>query len=95
MSGRSWFEQSQLQKIVGSALAIEKGEPARSGPLTERERQVLSFVFQGLANKEIASQLQVSESSVKGTLQQLFQKAGARTRSQLVLIALERYKDQL
>jgi two-component system nitrate/nitrite response regulator NarL len=94
LSGKVWFERSQLQKIVGNAVSKEN-EPARSGRLTERERQVLSFVFQGLANKEIADQLQVSESSVKGTLQQLFQKTGARARGQLVRIALERYKDQL
>jgi two-component system nitrate/nitrite response regulator NarL len=94
LSGKAWFEQSQLQKIAGSAI-LAGDEPARSGKLTERERQVLSFVFDGLANKEIADQLQVSESSVKGTLQQLFQKTGARTRGQLVRIALEQFKDQL
>lgn len=93
LSGKAWFERSQLQKIVGRAVSKEN-EQARSGRLTERERQVLSFVFQGLANKEIADHLQVSESSVKGTLQQLFQKTGARARGQLVRIALERYKDQ-
>jgi two-component system, NarL family, nitrate/nitrite response regulator NarL len=37
----------------------------------------------------------VSESSVKATLQQLFEKTGVRTRSQLVRVALEQYKDQL
>lgn len=94
LSGNVWFEQEQLQKILRSATpAQEKLTP--STKLTERERQVLSLVFEGLANKEIADRLQVSESSVKGTLQQLFQKTGVRTRSQLVRIALERYKDQL
>ena len=63
--------------------------------LTDRERQVLQYVFEGLANKEIADRLQVSESSVKATLQQLFSKTGVRTRSQLVRTALENYKDQL
>jgi len=43
-----------------------------------------------LTNKEIAAQLGVTESAVKATLQQLFQKTGVRTRSQLVRIALER-----
>jgi two-component system, NarL family, nitrate/nitrite response regulator NarL len=94
LSGKAWFEQSQLQRIVGSTASTEN-EPGHSGKLTERERQVLSFVFQGLANKEIADQLRVSESSVKGTLQQLFQKTGTRTRGQLVRVALEQYKDQL
>jgi two-component system, NarL family, nitrate/nitrite response regulator NarL len=67
----------------------------RRKKLTERERQVLQHVFEGLANKEIADQLQVSESSVKATLQQLFAKTGVRTRSQLVRTVLENYKGQL
>jgi two-component system nitrate/nitrite response regulator NarL len=37
----------------------------------------------------------VSESSVKATLQQLFSKTGVRTRSQLVRIALEHYRDHI
>jgi len=39
--------------------------------------------------------LQVSESTIKVALHQLFLKTSARTRGQLVRIALERYKDQL
>ncbi len=62
---------------------------------TERERQVLSYVFEGLINKEIAERIGVSESSVKATLQQLFSKTGVRTRSQLVRVALEQYRNQL
>jgi two-component system nitrate/nitrite response regulator NarL len=69
-------------------------EPTAS-QFTDRERQVLSYVFEGLANKEIAERIGVSESSVKATLQQLFSKTGVRTRSQLVRIALEQYKEQL
>jgi DNA-binding NarL/FixJ family response regulator len=57
--------------------------------LTEREQEVLHGLFEGLTNKEIAAQLGVSESAVKATLQQLFQKTHVRTRSQLVRIALE------
>lgn len=51
--------------------------------------QVLQSVFEGLANKEIAARLGVTEGVVKATLQQLFQKTQVRTRSQLVRIALE------
>jgi two-component system, NarL family, nitrate/nitrite response regulator NarL len=50
---------------------------------------VLQGVFEGLANKEIAARLGVTEGVVKATLQQLFQKTQVRTRSQLVRIALE------
>jgi DNA-binding NarL/FixJ family response regulator len=58
--------------------------------LTAREQRVLRCVFEGLSNKEMAHQLGVSQSSVKATLQHLFDKMGVRTRGQLVRIAIER-----
>lgn len=58
--------------------------------LTPREQRVLRCVFEGLSNKEMAHQLGVSLSSVKATLQHLFDKMGVRTRGQLVRIAIER-----
>jgi two-component system, LuxR family, sensor kinase FixL len=64
-------------------------------PLNNRESEVLRLLVQGLANKEIASRLNVSESVVKNTIQQLFAKTEVRTRSQLVRVALECYRDLL
>ncbi len=61
--------------------------------LSSRELDALRLVVQGLSNKEIASRMEISESAVKNTLQQLFGKAEVRTRSQLVRVALERYRD--
>ena len=58
--------------------------------LTPREQKVLRCVFEGLTNKEMAYQLGVSKSSVKATLQHLFDKMNVRTRGQLVRIAIER-----
>lgn len=93
MAGKIWLDQVQLQ----SALTKGASAPQCAGPrrFTERERQVLSFVFEGLANKEIAARIAVSEGSIKSTLQQLFSKTGVRTRSQLVRIVLEQYRDQI
>jgi PAS domain S-box-containing protein len=64
-------------------------------PLNSREMEVLRLLVQGLANKEIASRLAISESGVKNSLQQLFAKTDVRTRSQLVRVALEQYRDLL
>jgi len=61
--------------------------------LNNRESDVLRLVVQGLANKEIAARLTVSESVVKNTIQQL--KTEVRTRSQLVRVALECYRELL
>lgn len=63
---------------------------ARTAHLTPREQKVLRCVFEGLSNKEMAYQLGVSLSSVKATLQHLFDKMGVRTRGQLVRKAIER-----
>jgi PAS domain S-box-containing protein len=63
--------------------------------LNPRETEVLRFLVQGLANKEIATRMEVSESTVKNTLQQLFAKTDVHTRSQLVRVALEQYRDLL
>jgi len=92
MAGKTWFDRELLQATV---LAAGSRSESTTQPFTDRERQVLSWVFQGLLNKEIADRIGVSESAIKATLQQLFAKTGVRTRSQLVRIALEQYRDQL
>ena len=93
MAGKVSFDQELFHQAIAGAVIPGAGLLRRK--FTDRERQVLSYVFEGLANKEIAAPIGVSESSVKATLQQLFAKTGVRTRSQLVRIALERYKHDL
>lgn len=59
--------------------------------LTERPREVLRSILDGLINKEIAWNLRVSESAIKAIVQELLQKSGVRTRSRLVRIAIEKH----
>jgi two-component system, NarL family, nitrate/nitrite response regulator NarL len=89
MAGKVWFDQ----RLLRGAVARTGRDADRAGQFTRRERQVLGFVLEGLANKQIAGRLGVSESAVKATLQQLFSKTGVRTRSQLVRITLEQYPE--
>jgi two-component system nitrate/nitrite response regulator NarL len=93
IQGRAIFQQDMLQRALEGAE--HPGARQTGTRLTERERHVLSFILDGLANKQIADRLKISESAVKACLQQLFTKAGVRTRSQLVRIALEQYRDEL
>jgi two-component system nitrate/nitrite response regulator NarL len=93
INGKALFEKELLQRAFERT---ERTNTQRGGVrLTERERGMLPFVFAGLANKQIGDRLQISESAVKAALQQLFAKIGVRTRSQLVRIALEKYRDRL
>ena len=90
--GETWIDPLCLRELVHAAA---NPEPLPSGKqFTERERQVLHGVFEGQTNKEIGAALGISESAVKAALQQLFQKAGVRTRSQLVRIALQKFPDE-
>jgi DNA-binding NarL/FixJ family response regulator len=89
MAGETWLDQSSIQALVEATKRRET--PNLKKPFTERENQVLQGVFEGLSNKEIGARLDISESSVKAALQQLFQKTGVRTRSQLVRIAVEEH----
>ena len=75
-----------------SSFPSEREERAA---LTDREFDVLRFLVQGFGNKEIATRMEISESTVKNTLQQLFAKTNVRTRAQLVRVALEQYRDLL
>jgi DNA-binding NarL/FixJ family response regulator len=83
------------EQTVPAGLASASLDPKERPSLNNRELDVLRLVVQGLANKEIASRMAISESGVKNTLQQLFGKTEVRTRSQLVRVALERYRDLL
>jgi two-component system, LuxR family, sensor kinase FixL len=84
--------EEQSHPPASNLAASDQQERAQ---LTSRELDALRLVVQGLANKEIASRMEISESAVKNTLQQLFAKTEVRTRGQLVRVALERYRDQL
>jgi DNA-binding NarL/FixJ family response regulator len=85
--GAMWVDPHIIQLMAETVE--ERGAPSERTSLTEREQQVLQGVFEGLANKEIGVHLGISESAVKGALQQLFRKTNVRTRSQLVRIALD------
>jgi PAS domain S-box-containing protein len=79
-------------EVPSNSSLSEQNEGAS---LKDREISVLGFLVQGLTNKEIAARMEVSESTVKNTIQQLFAKHAVRTRAQLVRVALERYRDLL
>lgn len=90
-AGEAVMEQRYLRSLFSAVNPEQGARPA----LTPREARVLNEILRGCSNKEIGVQLDLSESSVKAILRTLFDKTGVRTRSQLVKVALDQYRDQL
>lgn len=75
--------------LIGATDAIPDPELAhRAARLTRRERDVLGGVLTSMINKEIAAELGITESSVKGYRRHAMKKLGARTPAELVMLAL-------
>ena len=88
VNGELWLDPEAMQAMVEAGRS---GGQRTSQPLSVRERSVLNAVVEGLTNYQIAVKLQIPESSVKYVIRRLFEKAGVKTRSQLVRIALEKH----
>jgi two-component system nitrate/nitrite response regulator NarL len=90
-AGELWLDQYYLRLIVSHSSKLH--EANRAETISQREVGILRGVLEGLTNKEIAGRLAMSEGTVKAALQQLFTKVGVNSRSQLVRVAMEKYRD--
>ena len=87
--GERWISsRASLALLAAGGLPPTQDRPAGE-QLSVRESRVLRGVLEGQSNKEIGAQLEMTESSVKAVLQKLFERAGVRSRSQLVRYAIE------
>ena len=82
---------SLLSPVVAARLLERMGGPVTSlsEPLTEREREVLQLVAQGLQNKEIAARLGIRERTVKFHVSTILGKLGAANRVEAVRLAVQ------
>jgi DNA-binding NarL/FixJ family response regulator len=89
--GETWLPPAELGQVL--RLLIDDQDDRRSrdeflADLTPRERDVLSYLFEGAGCKEVATQLQLSTNTVRSHLQSLMAKFGVH--STLELVALTR-----
>jgi DNA-binding NarL/FixJ family response regulator len=87
--GETWIDPGVAKALIKAVR--HPSEPTANEKLSDRERDVLRGILEGLSNKEISLRLGISESTVKASLQQLFARTGVRSRSQLVRIAVEKH----
>lgn len=72
--------RQQLKELSAPLLGLET--------LTDREREIVKWVMQGMMNKEIATQLYISEKTVKAHLRNIFRKLKISRRAQLLRASL-------
>jgi DNA-binding NarL/FixJ family response regulator len=78
------------QKRIVAAVAAELAEHATDDALSPREVDVLRLIACGNANKAIASQLSITEETVKGHVKNILAKLAANDRTHAVTIGLKR-----
>ena len=91
-AGEALLAPSVTRRLIAH-FAGQARTPARTPPglaeLTEREREVLSLVAEGLSNAELAQTLHVSLPTAKTHVSRILTKLGARDRTQLVILAYQ------
>lgn len=89
--GNVWASAAELEQMMSAPIAPS---PVRmltaSGDelLTERQKSIVALVVEGMHNREIAQQLNLSEHTVKNYLFRIFDKLGVSSRAELIIYAL-------
>jgi len=90
--GQVWASSQHLGYLleaVGRTLPVHLQDARGRGLLTKREEDVVRLLAEGLTNRDIASQLKLSEHTVRNYLFRVFDKLGVSTRVELVLYCLQ------
>jgi two-component system, NarL family, nitrate/nitrite response regulator NarL len=90
-AGDYWLDRARVSNFVDVLRRLNSPITPAGDPygLTERQREILGAVVQGLNNREIAKQFAISEHTVKHHLTQVFNKTGVSTRLELALLATQ------
>lgn len=89
--GKSVIHPNITAKLLGefNRLSERKNRPSSFGELTMREIEVLELIAQGMANKDIARVLFISEKTVKNHVTSIFRKLNVEDRTQAALYAVK------
>jgi DNA-binding NarL/FixJ family response regulator len=91
MAGQSRISPSMASKLLTefATWSRRSGPPGTEGPtLTDRELQVLRLVAQGMANRDIARELFISENTVKNHVRNILEKLHLHSRMEAVVYAV-------
>ncbi len=90
-AGQIWANTEQLNyllDLISEVPSLRVLNARGTSLLTPREEQVVALVAEGLGNRQIARELNLSEHTIKKYLYRIFEKLGISTRVELVLYAV-------
>src|SRR5215831_16841562 len=82
-----WLDRAALASLITQAkgpMFVDSGRSELFGRLTEREREIVTLVTQGLKNKEVGDRLFISETTVRHHLTTIFNKLNISSRFELI-----------
>jgi len=82
------FSDEIARTVLDAMVSSQPTAPSSMTRLSERERQISYMVARGMKNRDIATELNISENTVKRHLQSIFSKTGSRDRLELAVLAL-------
>lgn len=88
LSGKTYIQPSMIPEL-NSRLANRDVEKEKIESLTKREKEVLIQVANGMSNKEIANNLDISERTVKNHISNIFKKIDVSDRTQAAVFAIK------
>ena len=88
--GNSYFQPDIGSRLADQFAALRRGGGQVTDALSQREREVLNLIAQGKANKEVAVELSLSESTVKTHVSNIFSKLGVNDRTGAVTTAIQK-----
>ncbi|MBI5870097.1 MAG: response regulator transcription factor [Actinobacteria bacterium] len=94
--GQTLLDPTLSEAVVKRVKEISEGEPSRGvDALTEREREILKLIADGLTNKEIADRINLGEKTVRNHITTIFMKLGVSHRTQAAIHYLSRNPSDL
>lgn len=88
--GNSYFQSDIGSRLADQFAMLRKGAGHVTDALSQREREVLNLIARGKANKEVAAELSLSESTVKTHVSNIFSKLGVNDRTGAVTTAIQK-----
>lgn len=88
-AGESLLDPAVTDKVLARMRTLARGEPDELAPLSDQERKILALIAEGKTNREIATEIFLSDKTVKNYVSSILSKLNLRRRSEAAAFMAE------